>query len=239
MTPRPDGYFTATMADVRADSGTGCGSLRDFVPIRCRVFSRMGRSDPRWSWIRRTFPWTVPGWAGAQPRHRQVVYELHIGTFTTGGTWASARERLPHLASARRDDARGDADRRVRRPIRLGLRRRVSLCALPSVRHARRCSRLRRCRARCRPRGDSRRRLQPPRTVGKRAATSSARRYFADHDTEWGRGFNLDGDCSGTRPALHARERAPLAGGVPLRRPSLRCHPRDRRSIADPHRVRS
>jgi maltooligosyltrehalose trehalohydrolase len=28
-----------------------------------------------------------------------VIYEMHIGTFTLGGTWASARERLSHLTS--------------------------------------------------------------------------------------------------------------------------------------------
>ena len=27
-----------------------------------------------------------------------MLYELHVGTFTPEGTWAAAREQLPHLA---------------------------------------------------------------------------------------------------------------------------------------------
>src|SRR5690606_26995221 len=36
-------------------------------------------------------------WAG-RPWREAVVYELHVGTFTAGGTFASARERLGFLA---------------------------------------------------------------------------------------------------------------------------------------------
>jgi glycosidase len=31
-------------------------------------------------------------------RHGQVLYELHVGTFTPEGTWRAAAARLPHLA---------------------------------------------------------------------------------------------------------------------------------------------
>ena len=34
--------------------------------------------------------------------------------------------------------------------------------------------------------------------------------YFAEHDTDWGRGFNLDGPQSGPVRDVHARQRAPL-----------------------------
>ena len=33
------------------------------------------------------------------PAHGQVIYEIHVGTFTKRGTWAAAAERLPHLAA--------------------------------------------------------------------------------------------------------------------------------------------
>ena len=33
----------------------------------------------------------------AKPLEQAIIYELHIGTFTAEGTYASARERLPHL----------------------------------------------------------------------------------------------------------------------------------------------
>ena len=43
------------------------------------------------------FPWTDQGWHGVS-REGQVLYELHIGTFTAEGTWAAAMEKLDHLA---------------------------------------------------------------------------------------------------------------------------------------------
>lgn len=33
----------------------------------------------------------------AKPLEQAIIYEIHIGTFTAEGTYASARERLPHL----------------------------------------------------------------------------------------------------------------------------------------------
>jgi len=44
----------------------------------------------------RAFPWTDSAWRGLSIRG-QVIYELHIGTFTPGGTYASAQEKLPLL----------------------------------------------------------------------------------------------------------------------------------------------
>jgi len=37
-------------------------------------------------------------WASRRPLDEQVIYELHVGTFTEGGTYESARARLPYLA---------------------------------------------------------------------------------------------------------------------------------------------
>ncbi|KJS53233.1 malto-oligosyltrehalose trehalohydrolase [Streptomyces rubellomurinus subsp. indigoferus] len=42
------------------------------------------------------FPWTATGWRG-RPLPGSVVYELHVGTFTTRGTFDAAAERLDHL----------------------------------------------------------------------------------------------------------------------------------------------
>ena len=44
------------------------------------------------------FIWTDRAWTGRQLAG-SVLYELHIGTFTTGGTFGSAIERLDHLAA--------------------------------------------------------------------------------------------------------------------------------------------
>ena len=43
------------------------------------------------------FSWTDKEWKGVK-RSGQIVYEMHIGTFTPEGTWAAAMERLPYLA---------------------------------------------------------------------------------------------------------------------------------------------
>lgn len=43
------------------------------------------------------YPWTDDGWRGVEARG-QVLYELHVGTFTPEGTWAAAARRLPDLA---------------------------------------------------------------------------------------------------------------------------------------------
>jgi maltooligosyltrehalose trehalohydrolase len=43
------------------------------------------------------FSWTDESWQGIK-LPGQVIYELHIGTFTPGGTWQSAMRELPALA---------------------------------------------------------------------------------------------------------------------------------------------
>jgi maltooligosyltrehalose trehalohydrolase len=43
------------------------------------------------------FRWTDADWKGV-PAKGQILYELHVGTFTPEGHWAGAREKLPDLA---------------------------------------------------------------------------------------------------------------------------------------------
>jgi maltooligosyltrehalose trehalohydrolase len=43
------------------------------------------------------FSWSDAAWRGLEPRG-QVLYELHIGTFTSEGTWSAAAARLEQLA---------------------------------------------------------------------------------------------------------------------------------------------
>jgi maltooligosyltrehalose trehalohydrolase len=45
------------------------------------------------------FAWTDSAWPGVK-LDGQVLYEMHIGTFTKEGTWNAAREQLKELASA-------------------------------------------------------------------------------------------------------------------------------------------
>jgi maltooligosyltrehalose trehalohydrolase len=44
-----------------------------------------------------SFPWSDDNWRGV-PHERLVIYEMHVGTFTSEGSWAAAMARLPALA---------------------------------------------------------------------------------------------------------------------------------------------
>jgi maltooligosyltrehalose trehalohydrolase len=43
-----------------------------------------------------TFLWSDDNWKGIR-LEGQVIYEIHLGTFTSGGTWGSASEKLTYL----------------------------------------------------------------------------------------------------------------------------------------------
>ena len=45
-----------------------------------------------------TFRWSDDGWRGVTLRG-QVIYEMHVGSFTPEGTWKAAEEQLPELAA--------------------------------------------------------------------------------------------------------------------------------------------
>lgn len=92
-----DGYFSALISD--ANAGTR---------YKLRVDGKYTFPDPASHWqpdgphgpsvvIDHTkFAWTDKNWRGISIRG-QVIYELHIGTFTPGGTYESAKEKLPLL----------------------------------------------------------------------------------------------------------------------------------------------
>jgi maltooligosyltrehalose trehalohydrolase len=99
MAPRPDGYFSTTVPEARAGQRYWfkChDTLRPDPASRYQpdgVFGASAIVDPT------SFRWTDSSWAGAPPRHRNVVYEMHVGTFTTAGTWTAARGQLQRLAN--------------------------------------------------------------------------------------------------------------------------------------------
>ncbi|MDQ6849002.1 MAG: malto-oligosyltrehalose trehalohydrolase [Actinomycetota bacterium] len=55
-----------------------------------------GVHGPSRSYDQDAFSWTDDGWPGRELAGA-VIYELHVGTFTAGGTFDSAIERLDHL----------------------------------------------------------------------------------------------------------------------------------------------
>lgn len=96
LEPCLDGYFSLFIPDV----GTGAryrfridsGELRPDLASRWQPEGSDGPSVVRDS----RFDWSDAAWPGID-RFDQILYELHIGTFTLAGTWLAAIERLPHL----------------------------------------------------------------------------------------------------------------------------------------------
>ena len=110
--------------------------------------------------------------------------------------------------------------------LRLGLRRRRPLRALPPLRRARRPARLRRRGPRLGHRRDPGRRLQPPRPGRQvpgalRRRPTTRERYL----TEWGKALNFDGEGSGPVREWVVAQRPLLGRGVPPRRLPHRRHP--------------
>jgi maltooligosyltrehalose trehalohydrolase len=91
------GYFSGLAADARAgsrykyklDGGETC-------PDPASRFQPEGPHGSSEVVVASRFPWTDQKWRGvALPN--QVIYEMHIGTFTRQGTWSSAQAELPRL----------------------------------------------------------------------------------------------------------------------------------------------
>lgn len=94
-----DGYFEIETGRARA------GSLYRFqldddstlYPDPASRFQPDGPHGPSQVVDACSFTWTDQDWRGLKSRG-QVLYELHVGTFTPQGTWAAAAEHLADLA---------------------------------------------------------------------------------------------------------------------------------------------
>jgi maltooligosyltrehalose trehalohydrolase len=99
LEPKPGGYFAGQVAEAGAGLRyryrlDGDETLYPDPASRFQPDGPHGASeviDPS------TFHWTDDAWRGAQIKG-QVLYELHVGTFTVEGTWAAAAHKLPELA---------------------------------------------------------------------------------------------------------------------------------------------
>ncbi|MCE9563141.1 MAG: malto-oligosyltrehalose trehalohydrolase [Planctomycetes bacterium] len=100
MEPEADGYFTAFVGDLgdgaryrfRLDDGPG------LFPDPASRYQPDGPHGPSQVVDPSPFDWTDRNWQGV-PAEGQVLYEMHIGTFTPEGTWVAAMARLPELAA--------------------------------------------------------------------------------------------------------------------------------------------
>jgi maltooligosyltrehalose trehalohydrolase len=98
LTREDGGWFAAESAEFRAGSRYGF-RLDDDSTLRPDPASRYqpdGVHGPSQVVDPSTFAWTDAAWKGVGPLG-QVIYELHVGTFTPGGTYAAAAEHLPYL----------------------------------------------------------------------------------------------------------------------------------------------
>jgi maltooligosyltrehalose trehalohydrolase len=98
LTAEPEGYFSGLLP------GAGAGALYrlrldggDAFPDPVSRFQPQGPHGPSQVIDPAAFAWTDQDWPGVG-RDGQVVYEMHIGTFTSEGTWEAAARELPELA---------------------------------------------------------------------------------------------------------------------------------------------
>jgi len=96
----PRGYFSGEVATASA------GSLYQFkldsddrlYPDPESRFQPEGPHGPSMVIDPKAFHWTDGRWKGIEPQG-QILYELHLGTFTSEGTWNAARAQIKELAS--------------------------------------------------------------------------------------------------------------------------------------------
>jgi len=89
------GYWSALAED--ADPGTRYRYRLDgrLLPDPASRFQPDGPFGPS-QVVAADFDWHDASWPGMELRG-QVLYELHVGTFTAAGTWRAAMERLPDV----------------------------------------------------------------------------------------------------------------------------------------------
>ncbi|MEN3337324.1 MAG: maltooligosyltrehalose trehalohydrolase, partial [Acidobacteriota bacterium] len=98
LEPEDDGLFSGRIQGVHA--GARYWFRLDGTDLRPDPVSRFqpdGPHGPSEIVDPGSFRWTDAGWSGV-PARGQVLYEMHVGTFTPRGTWAAAMAELPALA---------------------------------------------------------------------------------------------------------------------------------------------
>jgi malto-oligosyltrehalose trehalohydrolase len=97
MTRSNDGWFTATMPDAQVGTRYKFRIDRDIeVPDPASAYQPDDVFGPS-EIIDHQHNWTATAWRG-RPWHEAVVLELHVGTFTQGGTFRAAIDRLDDVA---------------------------------------------------------------------------------------------------------------------------------------------
>ena len=100
LTAEPGGYFSgATNASAGSRYRFRVNGAEKFYPDPASRFQPLGPHGPSCIVDPTQFRWTDSQWPGpaSEGLTGQIVYEMHIGTFTKDGTWRMAAEQLPEL----------------------------------------------------------------------------------------------------------------------------------------------
>jgi maltooligosyltrehalose trehalohydrolase len=98
LAAEPDGHFAAFAPGVRPGARYRVRLDDDgaLYPDPVSRFQPEGPDGPSEIVDPAAFRWTDAAWPGVE-LHGQVLYELHVGTFTREGTWAAAARELAEL----------------------------------------------------------------------------------------------------------------------------------------------
>ena len=98
MTRDSDGYFSCTAPDIgTCELYRYCLDGKDAYPDPVSRFQPSGPHGPSQVIDPRSFSWTDKKWPGIS-LDGQIIYEMHIGTFTREGTFTAAAKEIPELA---------------------------------------------------------------------------------------------------------------------------------------------
>lgn len=97
LTAEGNGYFSGTAHHARAGMTYRFQLNHGAFPDPASRFQPSGPHGPSQVVDPGAFTWSDDAWPGVDPQG-QILYELHLGTFTPEGTWAAAAAQLPELA---------------------------------------------------------------------------------------------------------------------------------------------
>jgi maltooligosyltrehalose trehalohydrolase len=96
MAAEADGYHGVLVPEVKPGNCYLFEVKTGAFPDPASRFQPEGPHGPSQVVDPSTYTWGDEDWRGVT-RHAQVIYELHVGTFSAGGDWAGAEEHLPQL----------------------------------------------------------------------------------------------------------------------------------------------
>lgn len=97
LTAEKEGYWSGFTEEARTGMSYRYGLDSGAFPDPASRFQPEGPHGASQIIDPTSFTWSDENWRGVR-RDGQIIYEMHIGTFTAEGTWAAATARLPHLA---------------------------------------------------------------------------------------------------------------------------------------------